>query len=494
MREVLPVLVSFITDMKSSTCVAASDKFRGRLPKVGEQLMRTSHALSDPRCGDHEKPRPPLPAPAHPFFQERRAQSRAKHDLLGSYAGAWAGIILAGIDRLHRQGRLPLHYEVHLVYLDAFAGAGRYALDADKQIGVDDPPIWGSPVLALQAIERQAAKYSHFNVSLTGVLVESDPEQHGTFDDLIDSVQNAGLRTLLVLRPDGIIAPGKVNLVHGDFRDVAPQILSSIPERAMLLAFVDPFGPVVSMATMTQIIGRPKTDTIALFPFNDLARKGASSLKSEDNRAAGDRGNITMYDRHFGTEEWQEIYADESLSPDEKERSFVRLYIDQLRHVDIDIVVKEMGLRSSKDPNHTAYYLCMATRDSNGALKFNDLIRQTAARERLEIWRDQEEWLRRREKEWGQGNLLEGLEGEAVPAPQVTPIEAEIEDVKRELQKRCGDNQERPIKDVLKRMSEDVYTEGELMKALRALRKEGLAEFPKKTNVRSQVTVKPPQG
>lgn len=454
--------------------------------------MRDTHALRDrkPGIGSGERSRSVrrvLPLPADPFFYHREAQSRAKHDLLERYAGAWAGIILRGLARMRREGMNP--FEINLVFLDGFAGAGRYGRDVDKPPpGVGDEPIWGSPVLALRAINKAAGLFPTLNISVSALLIERKPDN---FKDLLDSLDASGLQDVEA-QTTGEIQPGTIGVVNGDFKEHLPAFLESLPSSAYLLAFLDPYGPAAPMTSMEALLARPKTDSIILFPYRDLLTRGGSSLKPEAERAPSDSGNVTRYDEHFGTSAWQEIAADPELGDEEKMRAWVGLFTEQLGAIHPETVVKEIGLRSAKDPARPVYYLCMTTANESGALKFNKLIRETAAQEELEIWRDQEAWLRRADADQGQTSFLDQLGGpELYRPPELEMIVANADDVRMAIANLFGDDEVREVKDVLKGMSRFVYTKGEIEKALRAMRKDDEAEFSK-LNVTSEIAIRKP--
>ena len=92
------------------------------------------------------------------FFEARDSQSRAKHAVLRRYAGGWAGIICGGIFRRWSGSFASApKFGLHLVYVDGFAGKGRYARDADEaHSGTSGEPIWGSPIIGIRALEGQA--------------------------------------------------------------------------------------------------------------------------------------------------------------------------------------------------------------------------------------------------------------------------------------------------------------------------------------------------
>lgn len=103
-------------------------------------------------------------------FKIRYSQTRVKHEILRGYSGAWAGIItngLRGAAIAARDRGEP--FEVDIVYLDLYAGFGRYERDADKPNAAE--PIWGSPIIATKTLREIAASFH----SQTGATVMRTP-------------------------------------------------------------------------------------------------------------------------------------------------------------------------------------------------------------------------------------------------------------------------------------------------------------------------------
>ena len=424
------------------------------------------------------------------FFDTRDSQSRAKHSLLRRYGGAWAGIIGTGLinSRAFRSAReRGQPFELHLVYIDAFAGAGRYARDADQAPGEQREPVWGSPIIGLRAIEAQAAvlRERGLPVRVSGILVEADPEYYERL------LENLGASALDITVEPGTNIPsahhGQVNVFNADFRDVIGDLVPWLGD-AFSLAFIDPWGPVMDLGSLAKLLKRLRTDAITLFPFHDLAVRGGSGLKDPSQLTPSDRGNITRTTAHFGTDEWLDIYRREELSAEAREEAFVQLYLRQLRSLDPTLWVKNIPLRFSKY-DRTAYHLCLTTRDADGAMKMTQLLRDAEVEEEWEVWRDQEE--RERSKEEGQGalSLFGDLDVPFTPEPTKSAFQADIAEVERELLAKCADGRTHPLKDIYGMMADTPYVAGEINRALRALKKAGAAHFDDLNSARSQVRV-----
>ncbi len=120
-----------------------------------------------------------------------------------------------------------------LHYIDLFAGAGIVRLRDSGELS------WGSPLIAAQA--PNAFDGLHFC-------------------DLSRRRVKALQARLEALRPKS-----HFQVLRGDANQVARKIAGSIPERALSLAFLDPFGLHLSFETV-RVLSARRTDLIIFFP------------------------------------------------------------------------------------------------------------------------------------------------------------------------------------------------------------------------------------
>src|SRR4051794_39951902 len=148
-----------------------------------------------------------------PTVWERPPHTKAKHDILTRYLGAWFGIF----------GRSKYHQRANV--LDGFAGPGRYD---------DDEP--GSPVLALNTLLDHQS-FAHFSDTVfTFVFNERNDERHASLQSVLLDVKAAPAPW-----------PKSVGVVdrNQNFQELARELLDSIPagkQLAPTFAFIDPFG------------------------------------------------------------------------------------------------------------------------------------------------------------------------------------------------------------------------------------------------------------
>lgn len=395
-------------------------------------------------------------------FATRDSQTRIKHGILREYAGAWCGIISAAANRDHRLGR---GWDPSFLYIDAFAGAGRYGRDTDKRDDRDGP-VWGSPVHAIRMIAQTRTL-----ASFTAILVEKIEEN---FLALSENLTEAGLPLPLHF-PTSVaeVKRGACNLIHADFNDTSDDI-ARWAQGYYSLAFVDPYGAAMALRSLRSVLGMKQCDSIILFPISDIVRKSGSINKPEQKLTSNDRGNITRINNVFDSEEWQLIvqdYAGVDPTSAEKAAELVRLYDQQLRAIDESLVVKTIPLRFSST-DRTGYYLFLTTRDANGALKMNEVLRKAEFREHYALWADYLERTRQNSEQSGE-LLLDLGDTPQVPAPPSVE-KADPEEVAKRVATNCGRGQFK-LKQVLARMANEPFTEAEVKSGLTLLKRHGRA-------------------
>lgn len=424
------------------------------------------------------------------FFAVRPVQGKVKHTILRQYAGAWAGIILNGVRRdAARALESGRRLRVDLVYVDGFGGAGQYGRDFDGTRG----PIWGSPIIGVQALEEQAAKVPALDVRVSAFLTEQNAE---CYEALLRNLASAGLRTpvqpVTAFSRDGL---GRVNVLRGDFREQISALSALLGTGAgadpFVLAFIDPFGPAMRMHEMHAILGRARTDAVVLFPHHVHKVRSGSARKAPEARQPMEERNLNVSTAHFGTDAWLEIAARPGITVDEQEAEWAALYGQQLRAADSRLIVKNIPLQLG-EIERTAYHLWIVTRDADGAMKMNEVLRSAEVDEQWIRWRGQEEREQAAMRTAVQTTLDFG--GPALPPPAVVKRSYTAEEVARELQMRLG-GRTVPLKaGVYHAMADTLYTAGEIHKALRLLRDRGEAEYDALTAGSALVTVRAPGG
>lgn len=267
--------------------------------------------------------------------------TRAKHDLLRAYLGAWFPIMSK--------------FNKRLVMFDGFAGPGVYEHG--------EP---GSPVIALRTLAEHHYATKMSDCEFVFLFNEHD---RGRFARLQQSVSE--LETELGALPKNV----NVRLSNSNFSALVSEILDSIGENrlAPTFAFVDPFGyKDVSMAQLKDFLGFPKCELFIYFDFNSANRFATSGQVDES------------FEQLYGTNQ----FAQAPPAGDPGRGSFLTdLYEAQLREVCKFPYVQRFAMVNSQ--GRTGNYIFYCTRsytglksmkaamwkiDPTGEYRFSDLL------------------------------------------------------------------------------------------------------------------------
>lgn len=257
----------------------------------------------------------------------------AKIAILNGYLDAWFPILGTKISK-------------SLVYIDGFAGPGKYRCGAA-----------GSPMVAIQAarsgLDRSGDKFLSEKVHL--FFVEKDPRRHAHLRTLISGT-TADSPRLEVHEP-----------INAEFSTALPEIIRSIPTAfhgdSPVFVFADPFG-----ATG--------------MPFHVLkeAVKGSSAellinLDADGIRRIYQASNInhaSQLSELFGCDDW--IAFDACGNDHHKlHREILALYKKQIRKIDGMKYVWQFGMRGLR--NTLSYYLVFATKNPLGMEKMKESMK-----------------------------------------------------------------------------------------------------------------------
>jgi three-Cys-motif partner protein len=229
--------------------------------------------------------------------------------LIAYYIGLYSSII---------KNRFPQAY-----YIDFFAGPGLTRIEETGDL------ILGSPLLA-----------------------DRGPKADRKFDKLIlvehDVKRAAALKKLL---PSSQVVPHDIN------SEGIKAVLSSLPQNAPSLVFVDPEGLEIHWKTMEQILNR-WCDVIINFQTSGIQRIVASARNSA-------KYDETL-DLFFGTWEWRDCHIEEEL---------LALYVAQLgKHREVVVPIRVQG------PGIFHYHMIVAVRKTKGTQQWIDAIDRAKAK------------------------------------------------------------------------------------------------------------------
>lgn len=248
----------------------------------------------------------------------------AKHELLRRYLAAWFPILTIG------------GHNRRVIYLDGFAGPGRYA---------DDEP--GSPLIALDTL----VNHSHFSrmsdTEFIFAFVEQDAARFASLKSELERFWN---------RHGGTPSNVDVRSYNEPFEDVAQRITSAAHGRlAPTFAFVDPFGwSGVAMQTIGQLLGARKCEVLFNF-MHDSINRFVSDTRTPTMRSLAEL---------FGTDDF--VHHRASALHGEERKSFLRdLYLEQLRTAGAFRFVRSFEIVDQRR-KRTLSYLMYGTRHHRG--------------------------------------------------------------------------------------------------------------------------------
>jgi three-Cys-motif partner protein len=251
----------------------------------------------------------------------------AKLEILGAYLRAWFPILGRGrnFDRI--------------IYIDGFAGPGRYARGED-----------GSPIIALKAAlgatNGQIQKPFEFH------FVERRRRVAATLKANIEHLKQT--RAL----------PANLEIhVHErqTFEQAYKQHIRAhlqVHARAPAFALVDPFGWTgIPMAILSELMKRPSTEILVNFMFEEI------------NRFINHPEQVRNFDALFACLEWNRAY---DMSGSNRKKFIHDLYRDQLRRAAGAQYVRSFEMRNER--NISDYFLYFASNNRLGLSKMKEAM------------------------------------------------------------------------------------------------------------------------
>ncbi|MGH7096030.1 MAG: three-Cys-motif partner protein TcmP [Stellaceae bacterium] len=254
---------------------------------------------------------------------ELEPHTRAKHDILRRYLRAWMPILA--------QAGFP-----NILYIDGFAGPGRYA-------GGED----GSPIIAVKsALEHKA----RIKGNILFLFVEKEQNRAAMLRKCLDE---------LPMPPNFQIEIAGNKKFSDAFEGLKQSYLRRARKFPPTFAFIDPFGWTGAPFDVVQfILGQPNCETFVTFMYEEI------------NRFLGHPDQPANFDEFFGTPEWRRGIR---LSlPSNRDRSLHDLYLHQLRKVAGARYVR--SFRMQNESNLTDYYLFYASNSLLGLKKMKEAM------------------------------------------------------------------------------------------------------------------------
>lgn len=253
--------------------------------------------------------------------------TKAKHDILRSYLSGWFPVLSA--------------YNGRIVFLDGFAGPGRYE---------NGEP--GSPLIALKTL-LDHSHFSKMKCEFLFIFCEQDPKRFASLE-----VEIANLKATYNPWPPHV----KISLLGKAFEAMATSIIDEIKKQkrqlAPTFAFVDPFGfSGIPMEMLRDLLASPRCELFVNYMVDSV------------NRFAN-AGNV---DHHlgelFGTDRYKEAIDQQGKS---RQQFLHDLYEEQLKSVCGFHHVQSFGMINNT--GHISYYLFYGTRSIKGLELMKDAM------------------------------------------------------------------------------------------------------------------------
>jgi len=254
---------------------------------------------------------------------ELEPHTAAKHEILRRYVQAWAPIL--------SQGNFP-----HIVFVDGFAGPGRYSKGEE-----------GSPIIAIKAVIEQPRP------------IKANVDFH--FIEL-DKSRSSHLASEIAVLP----LPSNVTVkIHGErsFQDAFPEVWNSYApksgsSRPPSFVFIDPFGFKIPFSYAAKILGAPSCEVLITFMFEEI------------NRFLSHGELPAIFDELFGCPDWRQ--GIDIKEPQRRIKFLHDLYQHQLIQAAGAKFVRSFAMRNER--NTMDYFLFFATNSELGLKKMKEAM------------------------------------------------------------------------------------------------------------------------
>ena len=257
--------------------------------------------------------------------------TKAKHEILRHYLGAWFPILASAQRRL--------------LYVDGFAGPGEYK-------GGED----GSPIIALKVARDHALRHklTRSGMDLVFLFVEKNEARYQNLE-----------RKIAELKPQ-LPSNFRIEPRCAGFDEVFDSVLSKIEEQNKQLApsfvFIDPFGPTgFPISLIRRLAQQPRSEVLITFNYQSL-----NEWFLQDPR------KHRHLDELYGSNVWR--LAIQTPDPDQKESHLMEAYQKALQ----SLGWKGRSFRMVNKQNQTQYYLFFATNHWQGMLAMKQAMRKAA--------------------------------------------------------------------------------------------------------------------
>ncbi|MFZ2030350.1 MAG: three-Cys-motif partner protein TcmP [Vitreimonas sp.] len=254
---------------------------------------------------------------------ELEPHTAAKHEILRRYLQAWAPIL--------SQGRFP-----HIVFLDGFAGPGRYSKGEE-----------GSPIIAIKAVIEQPRA---IRAKVDFHFIELDRKRADHLDSEVK----------VLTLPTNVTAT-----LHAGraFQDAFPEVWNAYAPRQgkprpPTFVFIDPFGFKIPFRYVREVLQAQSCEVLINFMFEEINRFLSQEHQPEN------------FDELFGCPDWRE--GMKLKLPSDRVKFLHDLYKRQLTEAAGAKFVRSFAMRNKNDSMD--YFLFFATNSELGLQKMKEAM------------------------------------------------------------------------------------------------------------------------
>ena len=254
---------------------------------------------------------------------ELEPHTRAKHEILRRYLQAWTPILI--------RGGFP-----EILYIDGFAGPGRYSKGED-----------GSPIIALRSALDQPIEIT---ATVKFLFVELKTDRADVLQQIVDDFD--------------LPTNFHVSVARGETFDAAcTKLLASYKRQGRALpptfAFIDPFGwSGTPFRIVEEIMANRSCEVLVTFMYEEI------------NRFIGHPDQEQNFDTFFGTTDWRA--GINLVDPSARNRFLHDLYARQLHDAAGAHYVRSFQMRNDSDV--TDYFLFYGTKNLLGLAKMKEAM------------------------------------------------------------------------------------------------------------------------
>jgi len=385
------------------------------------------------------------PISPFPYFGEQKIPTQIKHRILERYLSAWGGII-CGKSR-----------SANLAFVDTCAGPGSYLDTRGKS------EVLGSPLIALQTLSELKAspKFSGKTIKTKSLLIEKDPSNALALKNLLHSGNTYG---------------EEYDIKESEFSLILQEVLE-FTKGSFGFIFADPFGPSsIPFDAISPVVSQRFNDVLINYPFYSIQKW--SGFIDDYDKDVGAKLRVDYVTNFFGSNEWINIYHRYQRT-EEREKEWINLYLGNLKA--LGVYTTSVPLRFEQRERNI-FYLIFTSYNLAGLIAMKDTMsrgKDEEAKRRIKL---------QSQMRHPQQPSFSDINEEWLLADTVAEIDTK--QLAQEI-RQCFGKGRFTRKQIYERLILDTpYLQGDIDKALTALKRTGQAEYTGSTKFDQTIELK----